>query len=184
MIDLSEEYIFKTVVVGEGAVGKTSLVLQFTEKKFKESYIQTIGSNFALKSVKLQPKDISVKLQIWDLSGQAHFSVVRRSFYLGAQGAIYVYDVTRKKSLTALDVWKEEVDKHAPGIPAILLGNKIDLEDQIEVSTEEGKKMAEHLGASHFRETSAKTGEQVNDAFRFIAEKMFAVTESRGRKTR
>ncbi|GAB4326449.1 MAG: Rab family GTPase [Promethearchaeota archaeon] len=169
----SVRFIFKQLVCGEGAVGKTSLVIMFTEKKFKENYIMTIGSNFALKSVQLPEHDTSVKLQIWDLSGQVHFKAVRASFYTGGNGVIYVYDITRAQSLQMLASWKKEVDKHSPGIPCIVLGNKADLEERRQVSTEEGRKVAEQMGAIAFYETSAKTGQNVEEAFHVIAREMY-----------
>lgn len=171
-------YIFKTVVVGEGAVGKTALVTRFCTKTFKEQYIATIGANFMLKTVNL-PDGTPVTIQAWDMSGQMHFRQIRKSFYAGAVGCIYVYEIPRTESLEALPNWKDEVDKVVPGIPAILLGNKADLEDLRSVTADQGQEMANQLGAEHFWETSAKKGTHVDEAFNKLAQMMYDYVKAR-----
>ncbi len=172
----------KIAVVGDGAVGKTSLVLQFTEKSFKEVYLQTIGANFAIKTLTLDAEhnNEEVRLSCWDLAGQEHFASVRSSFYSGALGVIYVYDLTRKETLENLVEWKKEVDKRVPGIPAVMLGNKVDLIDQREVTDADGGEMAKKLDAYKLWETSAKTGENVDSAFATIG--MLAYEEAKRRE--
>ncbi len=167
-------YIFKVVVVGNGAVGKTSLVLRYTHHKFSENYVMTIGSNFAIAEVKL-PDGQLCKLQIWDLAGQPHFSFVRPPFYKGASAVILVFDVTNRKSLDELKDWKEDFIKYLPPETIMyVLANKADLNDERVVSTEEGRKAAEALGSSGFWETSAKTGDNVQTVFNGIAVKVLA----------
>jgi len=114
--------------VGDGGVGKTSMVLRYTENKFKENYIMTIGTNFGMKSIELpeKPED-KITLQIWDLAGQDQFQSVRPVFYQGAKAILYVFDLTRKSSLFNLFKWKEEVEEIVGSIPCILVGNKLDL---------------------------------------------------------
>ena len=93
----AKSFIYKICVVGNGGVGKTSMVLRYCENSFKESYLMTIGSNFSTKTVELANyPQLQVKLQLWDLAGQKHFSFVRPPFYRGASGIIYVFDLTRR----------------------------------------------------------------------------------------
>ncbi|GAG02762.1 unnamed protein product, partial [marine sediment metagenome] len=105
----AKNYILKICVVGDGSVGKTSMVLRYSEKRFQERYIMTIGSNFALKKLTIND-DTTVKLQIWDLAGQQHFNFVRPPFYRGASGVIYVFDITRRQSFDGLFNWQKEVE--------------------------------------------------------------------------
>ena len=168
-------YIFKVVVVGNGAVGKTSLVLRYTQHKFSENYVMTIGSNFAIAEVKL-PDGQLCKLQIWDLAGQPHFSFVRPPFYKGASAVILVYDVTNRRSLDELKDWKDDFIKYLPPETIMyVLANKSDLKDERVVTIEEGKRVAENLGAIEFWETSAKTGENVQTVFNNIAARLLAM---------
>lgn len=162
------KYIFKIVVVGEGAVGKTSLIKRYTEEKFQSDYIITIGANFAVKNVEVD--GVFIKLQLWDLAGQPQFKEVRSSFYRGAVGAIYVYDVCRLESYTSLINWKEELVKECGEVPGVLLANKIDLKEHRKVTTEMGEELAMRLGGIPYFETSASTGVSVNEAFQKIAE--------------
>jgi small GTP-binding protein len=153
-------------------VGKTSLVLRYCENSFKENYIMTIGSNFSTKSVELeQYPNYSVKLQIWDLAGQKHFSFVRPPFYRGATAIIYVFDLTRRSSFANLMEWKNEVEKViGQGKPTALVGNKIDLANQgnREVSEQDGLALKQELNSISYYETSAKTGNRVEPLFKEV----------------
>lgn len=160
------QYVLKVCVVGDGAVGKTSLIIRYTEGHFRESYIMTVGTSFAVKE--LEFGDTLVRLQLWDLAGQPHFSSVRPVFYRGAAGIILVFDVTRRHTFDSLSAWYTEVSQVTGAVPSVLLANKMDLIDQRQVSVEEGKAYAERLGWGYF-ETSAKQGQGVTDAFRQIA---------------
>ena len=166
-----QNYVLKICVLGDGSVGKTSLVLQYCEHKFQENYIMTIGSNFAVKELNLDNGKINVKVQIWDLAGQQHFQFVRPPFYRGASGAIYVYDITRRESFENIKNWKKEADQVIAGKPFVLVGNKLDLADERVVSKSEGKKLADELGVEFF-ETSAKTGESVEQIFYTLVSKI------------
>jgi small GTP-binding protein len=153
-------------------VGKTSLVLRYCENSFKENYIMTIGSNFSTKSVELeQYPNYSVKLQIWDLAGQKHFSFVRPPFYRGATAIIYIFDLTRRSSFANLMEWKNEVEKViGQGKPTALVGNKIDLANQgnREVSEQDGLALKQELNSISYYETSAKTGNRVEPLFKEV----------------
>ncbi|MFW9830310.1 MAG: Rab family GTPase [Candidatus Thorarchaeota archaeon] len=160
------QYVLKVCVVGEGAVGKTSLIIRYTEGHFRESYIMTVGTSFAVKEMNFG--DTLVRLQLWDLAGQPHFSSVRPVFYRGAAGLILVYDVTRRQTFDSIPTWYTEVSTVTGTVPSVLLANKVDLVDQRQVSSEEGMAYARQLGWGYF-ETSAKEGQGVTDAFRQIA---------------
>ncbi|MHA2406665.1 MAG: Rab family GTPase [Candidatus Hermodarchaeia archaeon] len=160
------QYVLKVCVVGDGAVGKTSLIIRYTEGHFRESYIMTVGTSFAVKE--LDFGDTLVRLQLWDLAGQPHFSSVRPVFYRGAAGIILVFDVTRRQTFEAIPGWYTEVSQVTGTVPTVLLANKVDLVDQRQTSTEESMAYAQQLGWGYF-ETSAKEGHGVTDAFRQIA---------------
>nr|MDO8111080.1 GTP-binding protein [Candidatus Sigynarchaeota archaeon] len=178
-----KSYIFKSIVVGDGAVGKTSLVMMFTEQKFQNQYIMTIGSNFALKLI---PSEIlstkakeypDVRLQLWDLAGQPHFKAVRHPFYKGSSGIIYVYDVTRPDTLEHLNGWRDEILKQVvPTTPCIVLANKIDMKNERKVSEKEGRALATAFGAGGYFETSAKDGVNVNIGFQTLARLIVDIT--------
>jgi len=159
-------YIFKVPVAGDGAVGKTSLIVRYTQGTFTDTYKMTIGTSFAVKTVDLG--NVIVKLQIWDLAGQPHFGGVRPLFYQGSTGVIYVFSVIDRSSFDHLAGWLEETRKNAGNIPGILIGNKTDLLDQRVVSREEAESFATQAGL-HYVETSAKMDENVGDAFILMA---------------
>ncbi|MFX0169582.1 MAG: GTP-binding protein [Candidatus Hodarchaeota archaeon] len=159
-------YIFKCPVAGDGAVGKTSLIVRYTQGTFTDTYKMTIGTSFAVKTVDLG--NVMVKLQIWDLAGQPHFGGVRPLFYQGSTGVIYVFSVIDRASFDHLSGWLEEARKNAGNVPGILIGNKSDLSDQRMVSREEAEDFAAQTGLAYL-ETSAKLDENVGDAFRQIA---------------
>ena len=155
--------------MGDGSVGKTSMVFQYSERNFQERYIMTIGSNFAIKSLVLD--DTKIKIQIWDLAGQKHFSFVRPPFYRGSSGTLYVFDLTRRQSFDNLLNWKEEIETviHKP---FILIGNKNDLHEDRLITKEEAVSFANEMGALKYFETSAKTGENLDLAFLTLVKKI------------
>jgi small GTP-binding protein len=166
-----KSYIYKIAVVGNGGVGKTSMVLRYCENSFKENYIMTIGSNFSTKTVDLpELPQLQVKLQIWDLAGQKHFSFVRPPFYRGATGVIYVFDLTRRSSFSDLADWRVEVEKVIGQKPSILVGNKIDLaaDGRREVTQQDGEALQNEMQAKSYFETSAKVGDSVDNVFRLL----------------
>jgi len=122
----ADEYTIKVVVIGPPSTGKTSLVGRYVEGKFSRNYKSTIGVDFLSKQTKWQ--DNLVNLQLWDFSGQDRFLSVVPQFYRHALGALVVFDVSQPKTLEAALRWKEHIDKHAPDVPALLIGNKCDLE--------------------------------------------------------
>ncbi len=157
--------LYKVVVLEDGGVGKTSILMRYTEQKFDERYIMTIGSNFAVKSLYME--NIKINLQIWDLAGQSHFSMMRHSFYRGAKGAIYVFDLSRRPTFEELVNWITEVEKVITPL-FIIVGNKVDLEDRA-VTEHEAQEFAQKIGALGYFETSAKMGENVEEVFHLLA---------------
>lgn len=172
----SYAYLFKVMVIGEGAVGKTALVNRYTTGAFEKDYKTTIGSQFAVKLTHISPPEseygVGIKLQAWDVAGQARFKAVRKMYYSGAAGIIIVFDVTRRRSYQELVKWVAEADEAIGArVPMICIGNKIDLPDRA-VPIEESKKWAEDQGFIYM-ESSAKTGEGVADMFTVLAEVMW-----------
>ena len=172
----SYSYLFKSMVTGEGAVGKTTLVTRFVSGIFERDYKTTIGSQFAVKLTYISPPEpeyaVGIKIQAWDVAGQARFKAVRKMYYSGAAGVILVYDVTRRRSFMELQKWVTEADESiGQRVPMIVVGNKIDLPDRA-VPAAEARKWAEDQGFLYM-ESSAKTGEGVADMFTVLAELMW-----------
>ncbi|NVM27648.1 MAG: GTP-binding protein [Candidatus Helarchaeota archaeon] len=159
---------YKVVVVGDGAVGKTTLILRYTEKRFRESYIPTIGVQWVVKTVDLG--ETNVKLILWDIAGQEKFKVMRSNFYDGADAVIIVFDVTNLISFDHVENWLKEVQKFCGNVPYILLGNKIDLVEERKISPEIAESFTRKYDLPYF-ETSAKTGKNVIDMFKAVIEK-------------
>lgn len=159
------EFVFKIVILGDGAVGKTSLINRFVESSFNEDYKPTLGANIVRKDVNLD--NTKVRLIMWDLAGQEKYRVVRSMYFQGCEGALLVYDVTRYHTLDNINnKWLKDYKKHVKKKGAyILIGNKTDLKDQVAVPTERGQELATKIKASHFIETSAKLGENIEEAF-------------------
>jgi len=160
---------FKLLVLGAPAVGKTSLIRRFTTGKFSETYSKTLGADFLIKFVDYPEKSMRVLLQIWDLAGDARFQFIRRDYYQEAQGALLVYDITRPNTFLDLRKTYENLLSYCGKVPCIIIGNKLDLEDQRKVDTEEGEQYANELSFEFF-ETSAKSAENVEAAFRRISD--------------
>ena len=159
--------LVKVVVIGDGNVGKSCLVLRYSENKFVQSYLATMGSDFTIKLT--QAKGMGVRLAIWDLGGQQMFQTMRKYYMQGAAGAVVVYDITNKESFKAIDRWVSDLRSHSGDVPCVIFGNKKDLDDERIISLEEAKAKADSYNFDYF-ETSAKSGENVQDAFNKLAE--------------
>lgn len=172
----SYDYLFKFLVIGSAGTGKSCLLHQFIEGRFKEDSSHTIGVEFGSKIIPVGGK--TVKLQIWDTAGQERFRSVTRSYYRGAAGALLVYDITSRESFNALSNWLTDARTLAsPAIVILLVGNKKDLEEEREVTFLEASRFAQEHDLV-FCETSAKTGENVEEAFLKCSKTILAKIET------
>ncbi|CAE6415013.1 Ras-related protein RABB1b OS=Arabidopsis thaliana GN=RABB1B PE=2 SV=1 [Rhizoctonia solani AG-1 IB] len=184
MSSLNWDYVLKFVIIGDAAVGKSSLLVRLTDQKFLSKPDPTLGVEFGSKLISLSDENKTVKLQCWDTAGTESFRSITRSYYRGAAGALLVYDVTSRASFEHTRTWLADVREHAdPNLTCILVANKADLcanEEQEgvntpptsvksgrkhrEVSRAEAERFAQEEGLL-FIEASAKTGENVDRAF-------------------
>ncbi|MFX0040102.1 MAG: GTP-binding protein [Promethearchaeota archaeon] len=166
--NLAGEYQNKCIFCGDYAVGKTSLIRRFVENRFEKDYISTIGVQLSKKTVLLSEKT-KLNFIIWDIGGQRQFDLNRERFYNGANAAFIVVDRTRPDNLKSIKIWYDNLKKSIlRNIPIVIVGNKSDLKDEIVISEEEIKEVAKQFDF-HYILTSALTGENVNDAFLYIA---------------
>jgi len=168
---MSYDYLFKYIVVGDSGVGKSCLLLQFTDNRFQHIHDLTIGVEYGSKTITVA--DRHIKLQIWDTAGQESFRSITRSYYRGSVGALLVYDITRRQSFNHLRQWIKDLQDYThPDIVIILVGNKTDLHYRRQVTTEEGQLFATEHGFL-FCETSAFTAENVHKVFTGTAQKIY-----------
>ncbi len=165
-------YVFKVIIIGPGAVGKTSLLHRFVENKFSFRYKLTIGADFLSKIIDYN--DSTVKLQIWDIGGQDRYKFLRSSFFDGANGALIVFDISRWHTFEELEDWLSDLREYAgKNIPFAVIGNKVDLIDKRdELYERESGEVFAKKEETFYIETSAKTGEKVEEAFLNLTEKM------------
>ena len=158
------DYLLKYIIVGDVAVGKSNLLLRFVYNTFKTEYVTTIGVEFGEKNIEHNKK--IYQIQIWDTAGQEQFRSITRAYYKNAVCALVVYDITNKESFESAKQWIDDCKNYmAKNVIIFLVGNKIDLENKRQVTKEEGQELAEVYGLL-FMETSAKSGDKVNDVFK------------------
>ncbi|MHA1650570.1 MAG: Rab family GTPase [Candidatus Helarchaeota archaeon] len=161
---------FKVVLVGDEAVGKTSLILRYIDNTFNENYTPTLGVNFLVKDLELYG---TTRLIIWDIGGQESWKAKLHIYLKGADGAILVFDLTRPTTFLSLEEWVQKVhDIAGKETPFIIVGNKNDLTDLCRVKDKEIKKFLKKQKHSTFFKSSAKTGENVEKFFEDIARKI------------
>ncbi len=168
-------FVFKVIIIGPGAVGKTSLLYRFVENKFSFRYKMTIGADFLSKTIQDHPKaGTTVKLQIWDIGGQDRYKFLRSSFFDGANGAFIVFDLSRWHTFEEIEDWLSDLHEFAgENVPFALIGNKVDLIDKKdELYERESAQVFAKKEQTYYIETSAKTGEKVEDAFLNLTERM------------
>ena len=162
------DVLVKLLLINDSGVGKSCLLLRYSDDKFTTSFITTIGIDFKIKTIRLDNK--KVKMQIWDTAGQERFRTITAAYYRGAHGVLLVYDVTDERSFENVRNWMRNIEAHASeGAKVCLIGNKCDCEDsQRKVTKEKGMELAKEFGVPFF-ETSAKSGLRVEEAFSAMA---------------
>ncbi|MFQ5883539.1 MAG: Rab family GTPase [Thermoplasmata archaeon] len=166
----------KICMVGEGAVGKTSLIRRFVVDDFDDKYLQTLGTKVSKKEIVVdypeKDMELHIDMTVWDIMGQKGFrELLKEAYFYGAKGVIAVCDVTRKDTLSELDDWIEGVYSVTGKVPIEFLANKVDLKDSMALA-ENDLEQASKAYDSRFYFTSAKTGENVEEAFKGLAEKI------------
>jgi Ras-related protein Rab-8A len=160
--------LIKLLLIGDSGVGKSCLLLRFSDDSFTTSFITTIGIDFKIKTIELDGKRI--KLQIWDTAGQERFRTITTAYYRGAMGILLVYDVTDEQSFQNIKNWIRNIEQHAAdNVDKILVGNKCDIVTEKVVETKRGEELAEEYGINFF-ETSAKSNINVVESFTSIAQ--------------
>jgi len=166
------QHIFKIVLLGDSGVGKSNLVWRFTKNEFNQDSKSTIGVEFATKTVQIEDNKM-VKAQIWDTAGQERYRSIASSYYRGALGALLVYDITDQNSFNNAPMWLKEVEENSEKDCLIMLvGNKMDLTEQRQVSVRDGRSYARKNGLA-FIETSALDSTGVETAFQRILQEIY-----------
>lgn len=177
----TRRYYFKISIVGDKAVGKTALIDRYVNRKFEEDYIATMGVNITIKDIIFDENYI--QLMLWDIGGSEKWRNVQNMFYKGSNGIILVYDVTRPATFLNITHYLQDMEEAVQQkIPFILIGNKIDLENLRKIPGKNAEDLMTASNAVAFFETSAKTGDNVEDAFQLIAEAVFDHLQSNQNK--
>lgn len=170
-------YNFKVVLLGEGCVGKTSLVLRYVEDKFNSKHISTLQASFLNKKIHIDGK--MVRMALWDTAGQEKFHALGPIYYRSSNGAILVYDITDEDSFQKVKKWIKELKKMlGADITLAIVGNKIDMNKNRNVDPEMAQNYADSVGATHY-ETSAKNNIGVEDVFINLTKQMIAVQDTK-----
>ncbi|KAI7728783.1 hypothetical protein M8C21_033222 [Ambrosia artemisiifolia] len=171
--DSNDDYLFKIVLLGDSGVGKSNLLARFARNEFYSNSKSTIGVEFQTQKMEVNGKEI--KAQIWDTAGQERFRAVTSAYYRGAVGALVVYDISRRQTFDSVGRWLNELHTHCDmNVITILVGNKSDLKDAREVTTADGKSLAE-TRSLFFMETSALDSSNVNAAFQTIVKEIYNI---------
>ena len=166
MVESDVDYILKMVALGDGAVGKTSCIMRFTENRFGEKYKATIGTSIAIKNLQVEIRKgeiTNTQIVLWDLAGQPSYKDLRSRYMHGSSMAFIVYDVTRPSTFMNVYEWYRNYTAVCPDGVIVLVANKVDREDRM-VPEEAGLMISSWLGLKYI-ETSAKTGQNINEMF-------------------
>ncbi|MHA1734568.1 MAG: Rab family GTPase [Promethearchaeota archaeon] len=173
----------KVIIVGDPAVGKTSLIQQYVHTRIDDEYMPTVGAHISKQPVQLNVNGnkVDVNLMIWDLAGQEQFRIVRKVYYNGVRGVILVFDLSRGATLDRITEWHGELLEHGlGGVAKVLVGNKSDLVDERAVTRDQVEAMQGSTGIRDYVETSALNGDNVNEMFYRLAELVFLGDKARG----
>ena len=167
-----EDYrLYKILLLGDCAVGKSCLLLRYCENSFQESHLATIGLDFRLKTITLE-NNRKIRIQIWDTAGEDRFRSITRNYYKGAHGIVLIYDVTDQQSFQHIKDWVDKIKEESKeGVIIYLVGNKIDLIDKRIITNADGKKLSEEIKIKYY-ETSAKDSTGVKEVFENLVKDM------------
>jgi len=172
--------VHKVIIIGDAGAGKSSFFHQFRQGKFPQQIMQTIGVEFGTKIITLQNEDRRVKLNVWDTAGQERYRAVTRAYYRGAMGAVILFDVTSSESFKHLPEWLQDAREQAvEDIDIVVVGNKMDLASRRQVAFSEANAWASDNGVL-FMETSALTGENVQEVFQILTQHIQARADRAG----
>ncbi|KAM4835090.1 ras-related protein Rab-23 [Thomomys bottae] len=168
MLEEDVEVAIKLVVVGNGAVGKSSMIRRYCKGGFTKDYKKTIGVDFLERQIQVNDED--VRLMLWDTAGQEEFDAITKAYYRGAQACVLVFSTVDRESFEAVSSWREKVVAEVGDIPTVLVQNKIDLLDDSCIKNEEAEALAKRLKLRFYR-TSVKEDLNVTEVFKYLAEK-------------
>jgi Ras-related protein Rab-1A len=168
------DYIYKILLLGDSAVGKTCFLLRYSDDTFTDNHISTIGLDYRFKIITLENEKI-VKLQIWDTAGQDRFRAITKNYYKGAHGIILMYDITNVGTFNNIKNWVMQIKENTnEKVKIVLVGNKVDEEEQRKVSTQQGELLAKDYNLQFF-ETSAKNNIRVEEVFGYVTREIYNV---------
>ena len=168
------ELLYKIIIIGDAAVGKSNILTRFTRNEFSENTKSTVGVELGVKFIKV--KGVNTKIQIWDTAGQERYRSITSSYYKGSHGCFIVYDITNETSFENVERWYEYVQREAgKNISIILVGNKCDLENERKISKEKGQEKAKNLKCAFF-ETSALSGVNISQIFEELTNNIYDST--------
>ena len=160
----------KILILGDSMVGKTSLLLNYVDKIFPEAHIATLGVEYKEKEIKKD--NYNIRLQIWDTAGEERFRSITKNLYRNANGILFVYDITNKQSFINVKHWIKDTNNIDKEIKGIIIGNKCDLENERTITMEELEEIGKQFSLPVL-ETSAKTGNKVNECFELLIDELF-----------
>ena len=168
MSEIDFNYLLKYIIIGDSAVGKSNILTQYGYEKFSEEFQSTLGVEFAAKNAVIDNK--IYRIQIWDTAGAESFRSITRAYYKNSVCAFIVYDITKRETFENVQVWLDDIKNQCPQtVLLVLVGNKLDLENERQISYEEGESFAQKNNM-YFFETSAKTGVNIENLFLKSAE--------------
>ena len=171
----SEKFTFKVIVIGDGRVGKTSLIKKFTKGKFQEDYIKTIGAQFSKFEAEISGD--TIKLLFWDIAGQDEFFFLHPTFYRESRAAIIVYSLEEnnlgKRSFEHITDWHGDITKYCGDIPIVVFANKVDLIEENNLDKMNIQEVVKERDFLRYFLTSAKTGQGVHEAFNVIINELY-----------
>ncbi len=169
--DVAKGFVFKITVIGDGAVGKTSLIKKYTQGSFQKDYIKTLGAQFSKYDEEIEGNNC--KLFFWDIAGQREFDFMRPTFYKGSKAAIIVFSHTDEDSFNHIEDWYEDIKNYTGELPIVLFGNKTDLVKEEDLDEEKVVKIVNERNFLGYYKTSAKTGSGVYKAFQAIIKDLY-----------